>query len=133
MQSATERTKGFFQNHGNQNFAPLLSEFEKRDLAETGVTFDVLKVRASETQKYGACWSLDIDDQGTVRGMLFSRGKPSDESRDEFMQALQAEITQNGPMAVRLVVTATKNGNEFYYLDQPNYDAIEATTENVPF
>jgi hypothetical protein len=126
------RTKSFFDQHGQQDFSPLLSEIEKRDLAETGYNFDVLKIRQSETQKFGECWSLDIDLNGTVRGMMFSRGKPSDEQRDKFMFALSEEIRVNGPMTVRLVVTtAAKSGNDWYYLDEPDYDALESG--NVPF
>lgn len=124
------RADRFFAQHGNRTFSPLLTDTEKMDVAQTGSPFTVLKVTPSATKEYGDCWSLDIqlDGQPDVRGIMFSRGKPFDVNRDEMLTALAENIAEYGPMdAVRLHVTTTNNGRDYFYLGAAD------NTEQLPF
>lgn len=94
----------------------------KRQLAQTGETFDVLGVE-EDMGDYGPMWKVRISHGDGSEGYLFfgqSQGERVS-SRDEMFINLIAHFQTPGAAAIPAMLRSvpTRRGNDYYWLDDP--------------
>jgi hypothetical protein len=110
----------------------LLTEQMKFDLAASGESFFVTRVRMVENTAYGPAWFADILFKNEPFTIAFS----PNEQRDSFMVPMRNFISANGPIACILEQFQTKQGQTGWNLAPPVQDeqpSPPVDSENVPY
>ena len=97
---------------------------DKKELADSGDTFLITRVRYAAQGKYGPQWFLTIlrEDASDPDGyQTLTLTFPATQGRENFFNELRSEVETN-PIPAVLIVFATKNG-EAYGLGEPPEDA----------
>lgn len=108
-------------------FAELLPSDEKRSLAESEETFDVVGVKLGNTNDYGPTWFVDIMLDKRRYAIAFG----PNETRDQQYTDMQTFFRDNPGVGIpcRLVPVNTKSGFTAYVLQPPKQGNAE---EDLP-